>query len=152
MPVPCVGLRRLAAVRRPGPAVSAKILAATAAALVLAIGPASAAPASAPAPKLTRVLDDYYSPVGLTVAPGGAVKWVWAGSNLHPHNVRLAKAPSGVAKRRFRSPTRVRRFSFVRTFTVPGSYQFFCTVHPFTMRQTITVRRATSGRAATSAP
>jgi plastocyanin len=116
------------------------IVAATAALLACAIGPGFAAPAATPSPKLSRVLDDYYSPGSLTVPRGGAVKWVWAGSNLHPHNVRLATAPSGVGKRRFRSPTRVRGFSFVRSFDVPGSYRFFCSVHPFTMRQTIRVR------------
>ena len=143
MPGSAAGLRRLPAVRRGGRPIGAKFLAAAAAIALpaFAAGAASAAEASAPAPKLSRVHDDYYSPVSLTVARGGSVKWVWAGSNLHEHNVKLAKAPKGVDKTRFRSPTRVRRFSFARTFTIAGSYQFFCTVHPFTMRQTITVRR-----------
>jgi hypothetical protein len=104
----------------------------------LAILPASAL---APPPKLSRVLDDYYSPVSLTFPRGGTVRWVWSTSNLHAHNLRLAKAPKGVDKSRFRSPTKVRRFRFERTFTIAGNYQFFCTLHPFTMRQTVMVRR-----------
>ena len=109
--------------------------------LGIAIFPAAAVTASVPPPKLSRLLDDYYSPVSLTISRGGSVKWVWAGSNLHSHNLKLAKAPNGVDKGRFRSPTKVRRFSFERTFTIAGTYQFFCTLHPFTMRQTVTVRR-----------
>jgi plastocyanin len=130
-------------VRRPALALGANLLAvAFAVALLgLAIGPTAAGTAPSPPPKLSRVLDDYYSPVSLTVSRGGSVKWVWPGSNLHPHNLRLAKAPNRVDKARFRSPTKVRRFSFVRAFTIAGSYEFFCTLHPFTMRQTVTVRR-----------
>lgn len=108
--------------------------------LGLALAPAAAQPAPSPPAKLSRVLDDYYSPVGLTVPRGGSVKWVWPGSNVHRHNLRLAKAPRAVDQTRFRSPTRVRRFSFVRSFAIPGRYRFYCTVHPFTMRQTVTVR------------
>lgn len=115
----------------------AKLLAVAAPVALLAF---ASAPADA-APALSKVRDDYISPVSLSIARGGSVKWVWAASNLHPHNVRLAKAPRGVGKHRFRSPTRTGRFSFVRAFTIAGSYRFLCTLHPFTMRQTVTVRR-----------
>lgn len=139
MPGRVAALRTLAAVGGSRPSAKFPLVVAAALLLCLAHGPAAAGATAAP--KVARVLDDYYSPGRLSVARSGTVKWVWAGSNLHPHNLRLAKAPKGVDVRRFRSPTRVRRFSFVRSFEIPGSYQFFCSVHPFTMRETITVRR-----------
>ena len=79
------------------------------------------------------VLDDYFAPHRLSVPRGGSVRWVWSARNLHPHNVRLIDGPPGVSKKRYRSQTSVRQFDFERAF--------LCTLHPFTMRQTVTVRR-----------
>jgi plastocyanin len=92
-------------------------------------------------PRPSRVLDDYFSPPSLNIPRGGSIRWVWPARNLHPHNVRLTSGPRGVSKRAYRSPTRVRRYVFERAFPKPGSYRFVCTLHPFTMRQQVTVRR-----------
>jgi plastocyanin len=111
------------------------------AALFAAVGAAHAGAATVPEPKESVVLDDYFAPHRLSLPRGGSVRWVWSARNLHPHNVRLVDGPPGVSKKRYRSPTSVRQFDFERAFPKPGSYQFFCTLHPFTMRQTVTVRR-----------
>jgi plastocyanin len=97
--------------------------------------------AAPPKPKLAKVLDDYYSPPSIGLPRGGSLKWIWPARNLHPHNVRLVNGPRGVSKKAYRSPTRVRRFSFERAFPKPGGYEFVCTLHPFTMRQSVKVRR-----------
>lgn len=102
---------------------------------------ASAGTGSAAKPTVSRVLDDIYSPASLVLERGGSVRWVWPARNLHRHNVILVTGPPGVAKKRYRSPTRVRRFEFERAFPNPGNYEFFCSVHPFTMRQSVKVRR-----------
>jgi plastocyanin len=111
------------------------------AALMAAFGVAHAGAATTPEPKESVVLDDYFAPHRLSLPRGGSVRWVWSARNLHPHNVRLVDGPPGVSKKRYRSQTSVRQFDFERAFPKPGTYQFFCTLHPFTMRQTVAVRR-----------
>jgi plastocyanin len=115
-----------------------------AAALAPAQAPAMGA-GSAPAAKQAAVLDDLFSPSKVSVRRGGSVEWVWAYKNLHPHNVRLVQGPPGVSKKRYSSQTAVRMYDFERAFPKSGVYRFLCTLHPFTMRQTVVVRSVQPG-------
>jgi plastocyanin len=53
----------------------------------------------------------------------------------HSHNVALANGPVGFASFNFQ-----RGEGYSRRFTVPGTYQSFCTLHPVDMTQSIVVR------------
>ena len=71
-----------------------------------------------------------YAPAKLTVPAGTTVTWI--NHDADPHTV---VASSG----EFRSPGLDTDESFSRRFTVPGTYVYFCTLHPL-MTGTITVK------------
>ena len=71
-----------------------------------------------------------YEPAKLTVPAGTTVTWI--NHDADPHTVT---ASSG----EIRSPGLDTDESFSRRFTVPGTYVYFCTLHPL-MTGTITVR------------
>jgi plastocyanin len=103
--------------------------------------------ASAQAPKQPRVKvtvnDFYFAPTAVEIKKGRAVKWIWSSYNSYPHDVHLKKGPPGL-KNRSRFSTRttaVTEAHFQRTFEVPGTYKFICTVHPSEMRMTVIVER-----------
>jgi plastocyanin len=99
---------------------------------------AAAAATAKRATKKVGVYNDYYSPNSANVAKGGKVKWTWFGDD---HNVTLDKAPRGVKKNDFRSPTAGAGFTFTRKFTKTGTYHFHCVVHPLDMQMTVKVTR-----------
>ena len=78
-----------------------------------------------------KVKDDYFSPRTLTVRRGTKVTWQWAG--VLRHNVTVKSGPV-----KFHSRTQARGM-FSYTFTKPGTYHLFCTIHPF-MKMTVVVR------------
>jgi plastocyanin len=106
-----------------------------------------ATPASAGAPKKppvkVTVNDFYFAPTSVTIKKGRAVKWVWSSYNTYPHDVHLKQGPKGLKnKSRFSTTTTaVTDAHFQRTFEVPGTYKFICTVHPSEMRMTVTVKK-----------
>jgi len=71
-----------------------------------------------------------YVPAKLTVPAGTTVTWI--NRDADPHTV---VGSSG----EFRSPGLHTDESFSRRFTVPGTYAYFCTLHPL-MTGTITVK------------
>lgn len=75
-----------------------------------------------------------FVPPGITVSSGTTVTW----TNRDPtsHTVTSSSAPPGQA---FDSGFLAQGGSFSLTFTVPGTYQYFCQPHPF-MTGTVTVR------------
>ena len=103
--------------------------------------------ASAQAPKKppvkVTVNDFYFAPTAVSLKKGRAVKWIWSSYNAYPHDVHLKKGPAALKnKSRFSTTTTaVSEASFQRTFEVPGTYKFLCTVHPSEMRMTVTVKR-----------
>lgn len=120
-------------------------LAAALAAAALA-GPSSsttAASGRAPKPKRITVADFYYAPNAVTIRRGGVVKWIWAATNVEPHDVHLKKGPKGLKKRASYSTrtTAVTNAVFKHAFPTPGTYRFICTIHPTQMRMTVTVKR-----------
>jgi plastocyanin len=83
--------------------------------------------------------DNFFSPRQVAIARNGTVRWRWQRSSFAPHNVTLTRRhPREVNRSRFRSPTRTGG-RFQRTFTVPGTYRFVCTIHPTTMRMSVRV-------------
>jgi plastocyanin len=78
-----------------------------------------------------KVKDDYFSPKTLTVSRGAKVTWAWAG--VLYHNVTVKSGPV-----KFHSRTKAMG-SFSHTFTKPGVYHLYCTIHP-KMQMTVIVR------------
>jgi plastocyanin len=127
-----------------------------AAALGLALAAASlsgaaAAPAKAPTtkarkapkPKVVTVADFYFGPSKATIRKGGSIKWVWAPTNVEPHDVHLKKGPKKLKKPGTYSTrtTAVTNAVFKKKFDTPGTYKFICTIHPTQMKLTVTVKK-----------
>jgi plastocyanin len=121
--------------------------AAVAACCVVAVALSGVTAASAQAPKKppvkVTVNDFYFAPTAVTIKKGRAVKWVWSSYNTYPHDVHLKQGPKALKnKSRFSTTTTaVTDAHFQRTFEVPGTYKFICTVHPSEMKLTVTVKK-----------
>jgi plastocyanin len=109
---------------------------------LLGVTTASAQAPKQPPAKVT-VNDFYFSPTSVTIKSGRAVKWTWSSYNSYPHDVHLKQGPPGLKnKGRFSTTTTaVTDAHFQRTFEVPGTYKFICTVHPSEMKMTVTVKK-----------
>ena len=77
------------------------------------------------------IQDFFFSPANITVQPGTSVTWVNNGQA--PHTV-TATDPAGA----FDSGTLQPGESFSFTFKQPGTYAYYCTIHPF-IKGTVTV-------------
>ncbi|WP_079052322.1 cupredoxin domain-containing protein [Streptomyces regalis] len=85
--------------------------------LVLPVGRASAA-------SYRVAMSRYaFSPATLTVTAGSTV--TWTNQDTAPHDVRTTSAPAA-----FHSPMLNKGGSWSFTFTTPGTYAYYCTVHP----------------------
>lgn len=73
----------------------------------------------------------------LSVPLGATVTWDFPGSVLH--NVTLANGPEGFSSNRLANGG-----VFAKTFTRPGTYTFFCELHPVGMVERVVVRPAGS--------
>jgi len=91
----------------------------------------AAAAATAPDPQVT--IDNFtFSPAELAVAPGTRV--VWTNRDDIPHTVTDADNP-----RATHSPPLDTGESFSVTFDKPGTFRYFCSLHPH-MQGTVVVR------------
>lgn len=128
--------------RQPPTAVALAALAALAGLVALAPGLPGAA-AKAPKPKVVSVADFYYAPNAVTIRKDGVVKWVWASTNVEPHDVHLKQGPKGLKKKASYSTktTAVTNATFKHSFPTPGTYRFICTIHPTKMKMTVTVKK-----------
>lgn len=92
-------------------------------AVLLLASAATAAPA-APAPATAKVVigNFTFGPAVLVVKPGTTVTWV-NGDDI-PHTVVADD------KKTFRSKVLDSDDAFSFTFTTPGSYPYFCSIHP----------------------
>ncbi len=88
-----------------------------------------------------KVRDDYYSPLKVKIKKKDKVKWSWGFTNLNSHDVTLKKGPKGVKKGDFRSIAGAVGITFTRKFTVPGTYNFYCTIHPSVMKMDVVVKK-----------
>ncbi|MFE0025013.1 cupredoxin family copper-binding protein [Amycolatopsis sp. NPDC059021] len=109
--------------------------------LLLACGVLAWSPRPASAAAQQVMMENYaYGPAALTVRAGDTVTWMQ--HDEAPHDVVTTSAPVA-----FRSPKLSQGQSWSYTFTQPGTYSYYCSVHP-DMRATVTVLAAP----ATAAP
>ncbi|WP_063762180.1 cupredoxin domain-containing protein [Streptomyces bicolor] len=80
-----------------------------------------------------------YSPGTLTIPAGSTV--TWTNQDTAPHDVKTTSAPAA-----FHSPMLNKGGTWSFTFTTPGTYAYYCTVHP-NMTARIVVRAAPTTRA-----
>lgn len=85
-----------------------------------------------------------FKPDGLTVAAGTAVTWKNEDASEHTVTSGLVNQGSGgvttAADSKFESGSLKQNATFSHTFTAPGTYAYFCKIHPATMRGEITVK------------
>lgn len=83
---------------------------------------AAAAPAPAPAAATVTIGNFTFGPAALVVRPGTTVTWV--NGDDTPHTVVAADHKT------FRSKVLDTDERFAFTFTQPGTYDYFCSIHP----------------------
>jgi plastocyanin len=79
----------------------------------------TATPAAASAASV-RIDDFNFTPPALVVAPGTTVIWI---TDDTPHNVREKDG-------KFKSAALDADDTFSQTFSAPGEYEYFCSIHP----------------------
>lgn len=85
---------------------------------------------AAPSPVTVEVKEFKFTPESVTVAPGTIV--TWRNADESPHTIT---STDGV----FGSSALESRGTFAYTFTKPGTYHYFCKLHPH-MRADVVVR------------
>lgn len=88
-----------------------------------------------------KVRDDFFTPDSLKIKKGDKVNWKWSNLNTDSHDVTLAKGPKGVKIKDYRSIAGTYGIHFKRKFTVPGTYKFYCTIHPDIMKMDVVVKK-----------
>jgi plastocyanin len=78
-------------------------------------------PTTAPAAVEVRIDNFTFTPSTVTIAPGTSVKWT-----NHDDVPHTATSTTKV----FKSPTLDTDDTYAFTFTKPGTYPYFCAVHP----------------------
>jgi plastocyanin len=113
------------------------------ASLLLGGAVATASAPKKPKPAVVSVADFYFGPNNVTIKKGGSVKWIWASTNVEPHDVHRKSAPKSLKKKGSYSTktTAVTNARFQKTFETPGTYKFICTIHPTQMKLTVTVKK-----------
>ena len=94
------------------------------------LGLAAWAAAAAPVPRELQIREFKFLPPTVAVASGTTVKWV--NRDEETHTVTSATGA-------FTSPALEHDGAFAHTFAQPGTYTYFCALHPL-MRATITVK------------
>lgn len=79
-----------------------------------------------------EVGDRFFAQPNLIVRKGTRINWRFSGGELH--NLTLANGPVGIG-----SPNLDADRTFSRRFTQPGTYRFFCALHPVQMHQRVVV-------------
>jgi plastocyanin len=99
------------------------------------------APQQGPIAARIDVRDKYFSPALVSIRTGQSIVWSWNDVNADAHNVDLISPPPGVKRLDYSTPNSPsRNFEFRRTFTVPGTYGFVCSIHHL-MTMTVEVSR-----------
>jgi plastocyanin len=118
---------------KPGIVQVAALAAVLLAAVLLALGTATAFAAPAAAATHSVVIKQYsYGPGALSISQGDTV--TWTNQDSVEHDVTVTKGPMT-----FHSPMLAKGQSWSHTFTAAGSYSYICSVHP-DMRATVTVK------------
>ena len=108
-----------------------------AALLVAALAAATLSPAPLRAEDATVKIDNFtFAPALLTVKAGTTVKWL--NEDDIPHTVASST-------RAFKSKALDTDDSFAFTFSTPGTYEYFCSLHPH-MKATIVVEAGSAAK------
>lgn len=99
------------------------LAAALALALLGAAWPAPHRAAAAPSPGEVRISGFAFAPAVLTVARGTTVTWI--NKDDEPHTVTSERDPKVFASQALDTNE-----SFTFTFRDPGTYRYFCSIHP----------------------
>jgi plastocyanin len=104
----------------------------------------SAAPAAAEEGQTVALKLIAFKPERLSVAVGSAVTWKNEDASEHTVTSGTVNQGSGgvttAVDNKFESGSLKQNASFAYTFTAPGTYSYFCKIHPATMRGEITVK------------
>ena len=121
------------------------MIARAAAAALLAGGVVAVAamPAAAgkkkPVTKTVKLGDYFMTPEKFTVPVKSTIVWKWPTTAGDSHDVKLTKKrPKGV--KGWQSDIASSDFEYRKKLRVKGKYVVICSLHPISMRQTITVR------------
>lgn len=87
------------------------------------------------------IADFHFTPATLTIHVGDTVSWTNSGPSSHTATARDGSFNTGQLSR---------GHSASHTFTAPGTYAYFCSIHPF-MHGTVTVLAATTSPAPAAA-
>lgn len=113
-------------------------------AAALAVTPFTASPRLAAAATVSvDIVDFAFSPAAVTIGVGDTVVWMNTGAAPHTSTSDPGQADA------WDSSTLATGQSFSRTFSVPGTFTYFCAIHPF-MRASVTVREAPTATATAS--
>jgi plastocyanin len=96
----------------------------------------SAADATAAGAVQVTIQNYAFAPASLSVAAGTTV--VWTNKDTAPHTVTISSGPV-----KFSSPNLQTGDSYTYTFTTPGTYNYYCAVHP-NMTASVTVTGSTT--------
>ena len=103
-----------------------------------------AAPAAADGGQTVSLKLIAFKPERLSVAAGTAVTWKNEDASEHTVTSGTVTQGSGgvttAVDNKFESGSLKQNASFSYTFTAPGTYSYFCKIHPATMRGEITVK------------
>lgn len=95
-------------------------------AMMLLGAPAGAVDDPLAAPAVVEISDLAFGPKELTIPRGTAVQWI--NHDDEPHTIVSSDNPKV-----FRSPTLDTGDKFAFVFKEPGTYRYFCSVHPHMM-------------------
>ncbi len=79
------------------------------------------------------ILGGQYRPANLSVARGAKITWRWR--DPIEHNLMIASGPRDLT-----GPISRAGYERTRVLDVPGTYKLFCSLHPITMQEVVTVR------------
>ena len=103
-----------------------------------------AAPAGAGGGQTVALKLIAFNPERLSVAVGTAVTWKNEDASEHTVTSGVVNQGSGgvttAVDNKFESGSLKQNAAFSYTFTAPGTYAYFCKIHPATMRGEITVK------------
>ncbi|MFL6116475.1 MAG: cupredoxin family copper-binding protein [Catenulispora sp.] len=99
-----------------------------------ATGPVAPVAAITGAGHSVQIVGFAYAPQAITVTAGDSI--TWTNQDEAPHTVTTSSGPQAI-----NSPNLSKGQSFTYTFTVPGTYSYYCAVHP-DMRAQVVVKPA----------
>jgi amicyanin len=109
---------------------------------LLALGPAGRATAVGHSVQMAQYA---FAPQALTITAGDTV--TWTNQDTAPHDVTTSSAPVAI-----HSPELQKGQSWSYTFTTPGTYTYYCSVHPDMIARVVVTAAATHSQTPASAP